>query len=93
MNACVPVDQSLSMLGQLFWTSGQLQKNGDCTTPFVWKLLRGDTPYTYTDWKESQPNCGSNMEFCMHLWATKGYQWNDAACNFHMCPVCEYTPK
>src|SRR6218665_1278767 len=83
----------LSPLGQLFWTSGQRQKDGDCTTPFVWKLLSGRIPFTYTDWKAGEPNCRGNMEFCVDLWAIKGYQWNDVPCNIEICPVCEYTPN
>ena len=80
-------------LGQSLWTSGQRQKYGDCKTPFVWKLLSGEIPFTYTHWTAGEPNCQDNVELCMGMSGADGNGWNDISCDKIIRPVCEYTPK
>jgi len=89
--ACIPI--SWPGHGDLFWTSGYRQIENNCKSPFLWKLPNDKTlAFTFTNWQKGEPNCYGSSENCMHLLARENFEWNDAPCNWKMCPVCETTP-
>jgi len=71
-----------------FYTSGH--RLTDCSSRFVWKPNATMTiPLTYTAWAAGEPNCENNLEFCIHFWAWKEYDWNDTLCNSLKCAICQ----
>jgi len=78
-----------------FWTAGVRKVHQDCSSPFYWKPTCGnESPLTYTDWRNLEPNCGSFpgvecCESCMAFWVVGQYTWADIACDRQVCSVCE----
>lgn len=88
---CIPmVDVGM---GKLFWTSGQRLDTSNCNSRFVWKLSSDEQlSFEFTDWNLRQPDCNDNNEFCVHIWPKMNFHWNDLACIWKICPLCEYNP-
>jgi len=82
--------------GVSYYLSGQRSLPGDCNTTFGWKLEDNITmPLIYTNWTVGEPNCAkindSPYESCVHSWTTGDYSWNDVACDWTSCAICQYT--
>jgi len=78
-----------------FWFAGERQVHGDCSSPFVWKPTHGkESPMTYTGWAAGEPNCGNAVgkephESCLSNNRGENNSWNDLACDWAICSVCE----
>ncbi|KAL4231632.1 hypothetical protein ACF0H5_009212 [Mactra antiquata] len=65
-----------------YWTGGN---DLDVERQFVWGYPGSQSPVTYTDWFQGEPNNNWNNrreEDCIVLWGRSqyGYQWNDQPC-------------
>jgi len=78
-----------------YWTAGARRVHQDCTSPFYWKPTGGpQIPVSYSDWEAGQPDCLNTpgyeaRESCLTLVRGHSYRWNDLACDWPMCSVCE----
>lgn len=75
------------MVNSWVWTSGTDQSEEGV---FIW--MSTGQPYTYTKWRESEPNNLRGDEHCMVVdWVDKNTPayWNDGRCRYKLPYVCE----
>jgi len=78
-----------------FWNAGARKIHQDCSSPFVWKPTGGkEIPLTYQNFGPGAPTCSSSTgreprESCLSHYGHAKYAWNDLACDWPVCSVCE----
>jgi len=96
-DASVDAGCNVRYAGLDFWMAGQ-RVDPNSKSPFIWRVVREDgnleTPMTYTNWAETQPDYYGQNEACVHFHSSSDYKWNDEKCEtFLVCSVCEIEMK
>jgi C-type mannose receptor len=61
----------------------------DTDTEGLFKWVDDNSRATFTDWYQSQPDNGGNIEDCVHFKAIWNMQWNDRGCLSTEKSICE----
>jgi hypothetical protein len=76
-----------------FYTSGQRQVDGSCSTEMVWKPNQ-ESPFTSIPmgnltWAPGQPDCNGGSESCVTVWFDNNSDLNDFPCSDDACSICQ----
>lgn len=71
------------MIQQFYWIGATDFKEGE------WRWVNDLSKVHFTSWSSRQPDNGSGIEDCAHIWHNKSYTWNDAVCSNSLGYICE----